>query len=318
MAKRIVHMAVSGPESPWQEVGKVISRALANSAYEFDLQRHPDLANLRAVGKGQCEIGVTMGTYFNWAALREVGFANETFQNNEFRVIAAVNRPSWIAAGVQRSAGISTLRELAERRYPWKCLAFPPTNGLGMYADRLMEAHGFNREDVVAWGGNWPGAFPITEAHDPPKPDGSPANAKQVAEQGLMNGFFHHIYWTAAWARQVTTILDLKFIAFDEDAVDSVIAQYGGEKMILPARLFPGADEDLITIGFRNLYVYGTNDTDPDLVVAVIRALETEADHILENYHGLSYSGQRPKLRPGVQMHPAAEAYYKSRGAVPA
>jgi TRAP-type uncharacterized transport system substrate-binding protein len=100
--------------------------------------------------------------------------------------------------------------------------------------------------------------------------------------------------------------------------VDSVIAQYGGEKMILPARLFPGADEDLITIGFRSLYVYGTNDTDPDLVVAVIRALETEADHILENYHGLSYSGQMPKLRPGVQMHQAAEAYYKSRGAVPA
>lgn len=315
MAKRTVHMAVSGAESPWREVGKVISRALAGSDYEFDLQSHPDLANARAVGNNQCEIGVTMGTYFNWAALHQVGFAEEKFENDNFRVIAAVNRPSWMTAGVERSAGISSLRELAEKKYPWKCLAFDPTNGLGMYADRLMEAHGFNREDVLAWGGSWPGGFPITEAHVPPKPDGSPSNAKQVAERGLMNGFFHHIYWTSAWARQVTTILDLKFIAFDEATVESVIAKYGGEKMILPAKMFPGCDEDLITIGFRQLYVYGTKGTDPELVTAVIRALETESDRILENYHGLSYSGTAPKLRPGVQLHPAAEAFYKARSA---
>src|SRR5438093_9693000 len=105
-------MAVSGAQSPWREVGKVISRALASSNYEFDLQSHPDLANGRAVGNGACEIGVTMGTYFNWAALHEVGFAQEKFQNEDFRVIAGVNRPSWMAAGVLRSSGISTLKEL--------------------------------------------------------------------------------------------------------------------------------------------------------------------------------------------------------------
>src|SRR5438105_1461531 len=239
MAKRLVHMAVSGAESPWREVGKVISRAVSSDEYEFDLQSHPDLANVRAVGADKCELGVTMATYFDWAALRTAGLEGETFENDQFRVIAAVNRPSWMAAGVMRSEGISSLRELVERKYPWKVLAFPSSNGLGMFADRLMEAHGFSREAVESWGGNWPGGYPITEAHVPPKPDGSPSNAKQVAEQGLINGFFHHAYWTSAWARQVTTLLDLKFLAIDEDAIDKVIAQYGGEKMILPARLFP-------------------------------------------------------------------------------
>ena len=52
MAKRTVHMAVSGAESPWREVGKVISRAVSSDDYEFDLQSHPDLANARA---GQSE-----------------------------------------------------------------------------------------------------------------------------------------------------------------------------------------------------------------------------------------------------------------------
>jgi len=318
MAKRVVHMAVSGAESPWREVGKVISRALSSQDYEFDLQTHADLANARAVGKGQCELGVTMATYFDWAALRLAGFEQETFENDQFRVIAAVNRPSWMAAGVERSAGISTLRDLIERKFPWNCLAFDSSNGLGMYADRLMEAHGFDRDDVRAWGGSWPGGFPIAEAHQPPKPDGSPSNAKQVAERGLINGFFHHIYWTSAWARQVTTLLDLKFLQMEESAIDSVIHRYGAEKMILPAKLFPGADEDLVTLGWRHLYVYGTAQTDAELVVGVIRALEGSAERILENYHGLSYTAQMPKLRPGTQMHPAAEEYYRSRGAVPA
>jgi len=318
MAKRAVNFAVSGAESPWREVGKVISRALSSEEYEFDLQTHADLANARAVGSGQCEIGVTMATYFDWAALHMAGFEQETFKNDQFRVIAAVNRPSWMAAGVERSAGISTLRELAERKFSWKCLAFPSSNGLGMYADRLMEAHGFDRADVEAWGGTWPGGYPIAEAHVPPKPDGSPSNAKQVAERGLINGFFHHAYWTSAWARQVTTILDLKFLAMEESAIDAVIKRYGGEKMILPARLFPGADEDLITLGWRHLYVYGTEQTDGELVVAVIRALEQSSDRILENYHGLSYTAQMAKLRAGTQMHPAAVEYYRSRGAVPA
>jgi TRAP-type uncharacterized transport system substrate-binding protein len=318
MAKRTVHMAVSGSESPWREVGKVVSRAVSSDDYEFDLQTHPDLANARAVGKGTCEIGVTMATYFDWAVLRLAGFEGEKFDNDEFRVIAAVNRPSWICAGVERSAGISTLKELVDKKYPWKCLAFPNTNGLGMYADRLMEAHGFNRDDVESWGGTWPGGFPIAEAHEPPKPDGSPSNAKQVAERGMINGFFHHIYWTSAWARQVTTILDLKFLKMEESAIDSVIKQYGAEKMILPAKMFPGADEDIVSLGWRHLYVYGTDKTDPDLVKAVIRALEQSADRILENYHGLSYTGQMPKLRAGTKMHPAAEEYYRSRGAVAA
>ncbi|HEY3115183.1 MAG TPA: TAXI family TRAP transporter solute-binding subunit [Chloroflexota bacterium] len=318
MAKRTVHMAVSGAESPWREVGKVISRALQSSNYEFDLQTHPDLANGRAVGNNVCEIGVTMATYFDWAALHEVGFAEEKFQNDKFRVIAAVNRPSWMAAGVLRSEGISTVRELSERKFPWKCLAFPNTNGLGMYADELMAGHGFNRKDVESWGGSWPGPYPITEAWVPPKPDGSPSNAKQVAERGLINGFFHHIYWTSAWARQVTTVLDMKFLKLDESVVDAVAAKYGGQKMILPAKMFPGADEDLLTLGWRHLYVYGTADTDGDLVLAVLRALEQEADRILENYHGLSYTAQMPKLRPGTQMHPAAEQYFRSKGAVAA
>ncbi len=46
------------------------------------------------------------------------------------------------------------------------------------------------------------------------------------------------------WVRDLTSILDLRFLEFDERALDITIGEFGGEKLVLPARLFPGADVD--------------------------------------------------------------------------
>ena len=90
MAKRTVNFAVSGAESPWREVGKVISRAVSSDDYEFDLQSHPDLANPRAVGNGTCELGVTMATYYDWAAVHIAGLETETSSSRaDFSVVSA-------------------------------------------------------------------------------------------------------------------------------------------------------------------------------------------------------------------------------------
>lgn len=314
MASRVVPVAVSGPTSSWREVGRVISRFLSDK-YKLDLQNHPDRANARKVGSEECAFGITMATYVDWANRRIVGFENDQFKNPEFRVIAAVERPSWLAAGVVRSAGISSLIELGEKKHPWRPLTLAGSIGLGWYIDRLMEAHGFSRDDVVSWGGGFPKVYAFANPHTPPEPDGAPSNPRQAADRDVIDGFFHHIFWTSEWARQITTVLDTKFLSFEESAVDKVVRQYGGEKMILPGHIFPGADEDIVTTGWRQLYVYGTNRTDPDLVVAIIEALERGSSRILENSQGLFYSGSIvPSLEPGLQLHAAAEEYYHSRG----
>jgi hypothetical protein len=121
-----------------------------------------------------------------------------------------------------------------------------------------------------------------------------------------------YVSWVSAWARDLTTFLDLRFLTFDDAVLDRVIADQGGVKLTLPARLFPGAEEDHSVCGWRHEYVYGTSETPDDLVHKILLALEDES--ILDNAHGFSYSAFRaPTLPAGVTLHPVAEEYFASR-----
>jgi hypothetical protein len=182
----------------------------------------------------------------------------------------------------------------------------------------LLELHGLSREQITAWGGSQPQPYAGVETVA-----GGPlmiqSRGAEMTSRGEVDGFLTYVYWTSGWARELTTLLNLKFLRFDEAAVDSVARELGGLKMTLPAGLFPGADDDMPVLGWHHLYVYGPLDTDPDLVRAILRGLDQVGDSLLDNAHALSYSRSPVQLEPGVRFHPAAEEFYaaSARAAVP-
>jgi TRAP-type uncharacterized transport system substrate-binding protein len=145
--------------------------------------------------------------------------------------------------------------------------------------------------------------------------EGRPAvlatHTAQRARDGAANGFFLYLNGCSAWGRDLTVIGDLRFLTFDEKILDTLNAELGGTKMTLPARLFPGAQEDMPAVGWGRHYIYGKAGVPDDLVVVVLKALEDE--RILDNAHGFSYSALRPNLVAKLKLHPAGEAYCKGR-----
>jgi TRAP-type uncharacterized transport system substrate-binding protein len=132
---------------------------------------------------------------------------------------------------------------------------------------------------------------------------------KDLAKNGETNGFFLYVNGCSQWGRDLTTLLDLRFLTFDEKVLDSVNAAWGGTKITLPARLFNGVDQDMPVVGWRHHYIYGTADVPDELVRAVLKALEDE--RILDNAHGFSYSAIRPQLVANMKLHRATEEYYQ-------
>jgi hypothetical protein len=92
-----------------------------------------------------------------------------------------------------------------------------------------------------------------------------------------------------------------------------VADEFGAEILTLPERIFRGVDRDMPTIGWRHQYIYGRDDTDPELVLAILAALERPA--FLDNAYGASYTAVEPRLVPGVELHPAARSWYERRSA---
>jgi hypothetical protein len=131
---------------------------------------------------------------------------------------------------------------------------------------------------------------------------------REYAEAGATNGFFLYINGCSDWARDLTTLLDLRFLHFDEAILDTINADWGATKITLPARLLPGVDEDIAVCGWRQHYIYGLPSVPDDVVRVVLSALEDE--RILDNTFGFSFSGFCPELPKSLKLHPATEAYY--------
>jgi len=305
-----ISFAASGVGSHWWEGGLVVKNALARIGYDVELSTETsNTNNILSVAKGESLLGITTPQFVDWAQRGLDVFAGKAIP--ELRVVAALNLPLWLAAAVDRSAGFTTLAELGAARFPWNVIWPGPDNIVGVYIERIMREHGFSIADVVSWGGA--DLRPMG-----PRPPGSTdptnnilirRNTAKYARSGAANGFFLYINGSSPWARDMTELRDLRFLRFDERILDAINAEGGGTKMTLPARLFPGVDEDLVVAGWRHHYIYGKADVPDEIAGAVLRALADE--RLLDNAGGVSYSAFRPQLVRGVKLHRVTEAYYR-------
>jgi TRAP-type uncharacterized transport system substrate-binding protein len=317
MTRQSVAFAASGVGSFWWEGGVLLKKAIAPLGIDLVLDdRVSDFNNVLSVADGRNVLGITVPQFVDWA-VRGIGvFADKKIP--EMRIIAALNLPLWLAAAVDRSSGITSLSELAQKKFPWRVVLPPPRNVTGQYIELIMKAHGITREDIIAWGGaDLRPTLQKTQA-DRERAiretghDAMISVTAEVARSGQSNGFFLYLNGCSTWGRDLTTLADVRFLRFDEEIIDSINAEWGATKMTLPARLFNGVDEDMPVAGWRHHYIYGGADVPDDLALSVLKALEDE--RILDNAHGFSYSGFRPELVKGLKLHRASVDYYKKRG----
>jgi hypothetical protein len=291
----------------------LLKRAIAPYGYDLELNaRATDYNNVLSVARGESVLGITMPQFVDWSQRGLDVFASEKIP--ELRVIAALNLPVWLAAAVDRASGLTSLAELVAARYPWRVVMPDPHNLVAVYIDRILREHGATREAIVGWGGADLRPTLRLSPEERARHQGPLVMNHQtarLARSGEANGFFLYVNGNSTWARDLTVLRDLRFLRFEETILDRINAEWGGTTITLPERLFAGVDENLPVVGWRHQYVYGPADVPDDLAIAVLRALEDE--RILDNAHGFSYAALRPKLVGALELHRAADAWYRAR-----
>lgn len=305
--KRVVRFAGSTVGSYWFEIATRLKLGLAEHGYDVVVDSHvPDNRNVFTVGTGENDVGVTSIRFLDWAQRRYGPYAGADLR--EFRLIAALNNPSWIAAAVATETGMTDLAQIAERRHPWRVVLPQPDHAMAIYVDRLLELHGITREKIAEWGGRV--FYPLQtgpRAEAPGEPWKMRTVTRELAEQRLVDGSVNYTRWSNAWTRDMTTLLDLRFLRFDLAAVDATIRELGGYRMTLPARMYRGLDEDITTVGWRYDFVYGTVDTPAELIAAILAVLSGES--FLENAFGHAYRrGPVSGLPAGLRFHDAVRS----------
>jgi hypothetical protein len=305
-----IPFAASAVGSFWWEGALLLKKALARQGIDLAIDdRTSNVSNVLSIAKGDSLLGITTPQFVDWAERRLGAFAG--LELPELRVVAALNLPMWLAAAVDRSTGFTELTDIARARFPWKVVLPHGGNLVGMYIDRILKEHGAARESIISWGGADSSPMIQRSAAEraarelTTEPASMNMQTAALAKSGGANGFFLYINPVSEWARDLTTLRDMRFLRFDEAILDSINADWGATKITLPARLFNGVDEDLPVAGWRHHYIYGKADVPDDVVRAVLTALEDE--RILDNAQSFSYSALRPNLVRGVRLHRVTE-----------
>lgn len=208
---------------------------------------------------------------------------------------------------IRADTGITSFADLRERRFPLRLATGTrdPDNLMSWVIERILELHGVKIEE---WGGEWLG-------HDHPR-----ISIPQAIE-GKANAVMNEAIVVPQW-RELVAKVPMRFLPYEDQALDVLEKQYGLRRAILPAG-YLSAPTDVPCIDFSNWSVLVRDDMDEALayrITAIMveqRAeLEGRFRHLPPEIAPMTYPVDPYTMWKGVgaPLHPGAERYYREHG----
>ena len=210
---------------------------------------------------------------------------------------------------VRRETGITSLRDIRERKYPLKVSTpLRETRHPGVWcAEKVLEEYGFNYDDIERWGGK--------VLRDRPR-NQKLASAKAVSDE--FDAVFDEAIMTNRW-KNLTKQYDIKFLPIDEDVLRRLEAK-GWKRGAIPKGKFRGVDEDVPGIDFSGWWLFCRPDLDEEIAYHTVRAIDEQKEMIdlwfPDPTSGMTAPVDMRRLCRNLPLplHPGAERYYREMG----
>ncbi len=299
MEKRQITFAGSTIGEPWWTTGEIVAEVLKPHGYQVKISNESfSDNNIRWITGQKAEIGVCTSVLMRSAVKGIHDYQGEN--HSGLTSIATIKRPAWMGLALRHDIGISDLRQVKKRKYPLRILASKP--GKGLLLDIVLSHYGLDLREIESWGGRfikWSG----------------PAG---YAREGVVDMMLGNIYlgYTAhsrSW-HEATTLYDMRFVSFDETLIGKLIKKYGFKQGTIPHGLFRGVDRDVPTVVDDYLFIYCLGSQPGKLVRLIAEGLDRNSELFKHTRSVFYYDREDVWKNPMIPLHPAAEAYYRSKG----
>ncbi len=291
--------------SSWYVQAAVIADVVRKNYPELKIDASPiagGIGNLKLLGQEKMNIALTMGNNNKWAYEGTGLFSDKAITN--IRALVGGLGQFYVGIAVRRGSGITSLEEIVEKKMKIRLMTMQRgTTGEASVA-HVLEAYGFNYDDVKAWGGSV--EHTDFEAIANAIKDGR----CDLFIQSLSAG--HPTFTELA----VTGKIDL--LGMSDKTIDYLYEKYGYSRSILSAGNFKGQDTDLLLPGYRTCITV-TDKMDDDTAYKIVKAVCEHKEDLVKGHKAFEEfypetDAANPVELGGIPLHPGAIKYYQEKG----
>lgn len=286
---------------PWWLAGEIARDALRPHGYDVDITDESySNHNIPWIWSGKAQLGATVPEHFAPAKAGRPEYGGAKVE--DLRAIANIIRPSWLGLAVRGELGISSLREVKQKRIPMRLFS-PPTD-TGTLVDVVLRHHGFSMDEAKGWGSQhfrWSGRRKESHVRD---------DEVDVMLGNIYHGYTPHgRFWFEA-----TTLYDMKFLDLEPSLIEDLVTHHGMERGSIPELLFRGVDREIPSVMQTQMLIYCRKDQPDAFAETVARALDENAQLFKEKRVPFYWERDRIGTNDFLPLHPAVERYYRSKG----
>jgi len=295
----------------WMRIGALL--ALGMDGYYSKLPKGSTVAAItgdpgsscndapRLVAEGRYHMAITTPIFYGQMAGEGRGLFDEKLP---LRALAAFPHDDRLVMAVREETGITSLRELVDRKAPLKVSTPPPESRhpAAVVANEVLKAYGASLGDIERWGG--------TTLRDRPRDQ----RTAKVPVDPSFDAIFDEAIMTPRWPR-IFNQYRMRVLPIDDD----VLADFEGRgywRGSIAAGRLPGLQHDVPTIDFSGWLLFCREDFPEEFAHLAIEALEEQHENIQGMFaEGAGLTGKidlhQSCRNTGLPLHPGAERFYR-------
>jgi hypothetical protein len=247
--------------------------------------------NIRRLGSGELDFALAN------AAVTYFGVRGTEGWDQAYPVRSVMTLAPNVALFVARAdSGVASMADLRGKRV----VVGPAGAGFEYFIRPLLAAHNLTYDDFTPLSATQTGAVDMLA-------DGAAAAA-----------FIGGAVPTAS-ITQAAASMDVFFVPFDEEAVESLVSEYlFFDRATIPANTYRGQSEPFHGLDTGSMHLITSANADEDLVYRVTKALyESRAQVIERHAAGNAINAANVVRQTGTEFHPGAVRYYREIGIWP-
>ena len=248
--------------------------------------------NIRRLASGELDLALANAAISHFAVRGEGGWE----QAYGIRAVMTL-APNVALFITPTDSGVERLADLAGRRV----VVGPAGAGFEYFLRPILAAHGVTYEEFTPLYATQAGAVDLLA-------DGS-------ADAAFLGGAV-----PTASITQAATTQDVRFVPFDEQAKESLVADYPFfARASVPAGTYRGQEEEFLGLNVGSMHLVAFESADEELIYQATRTLWEQRERVVEKHAaGRAIQAGNVVRDTGTPFHPGAERFYREIGIWPA